>query len=152
MRFQCLRQAECHHRHNISRNAGNVVDATISLSSWRTNRSPRCLPRSTLSPTSASHPRARYPLMAAVCLSDNNNFAPSLTMSRPYQDSARSLTAPADQAIHHFDANCTQNRRNRPSPEQVIRHLSATHLPLSGLFERLCLGTARSARQEAHPL
>jgi hypothetical protein len=143
MRLKRLRQTEYHHRRITFRDTGNVADISISLPSWRTNHSPLCSPRSTLLPISASHPRARYPHMAAVCsFNNNNNFVLCLTIVRPHQGSARSLTTPAGQAIHHFDANRTQIWCNRPSPEQVISHLSATHLPLSGLFECLCRRTA----------
>ena len=146
MRFRCyLRQGDYHHRHIVIRLAGNVADVAIRLSSWRINHSPRCSPRSTLSPTYAFHPRARNQHMAAVCSSNNNNFIPRLTIPRPCQGSARSLTAPADQEIHDLDANCTQVRRNRPSPEQVIRHLITPHIPLFRMVECLCLGRARSA-------
>jgi hypothetical protein len=135
--FGRLRQAEIHHRRITSLDAGNVADVAIRLSSWR-NHSPQCSPRSTLSPTFASHPH-----MAAVCSSDNNNnLVPYLTSHRTCQDSARSLATSTHQAIHHSDANGTQIRCNRPSPEQVIGHFPATDLPLSGLFECLYLRTA----------
>jgi hypothetical protein len=137
--FGRLRQAKYHHRRIISRYAGNVADLAIRLSSWR-NHSHRCSPRSTLSPTFASHQH-----MAAVCSSNNhnnNNLVPDLTSRRTCQGPTRSLTNPTRQAIYYFDANSTQIRCDRPSPEQVISHLTATYLPLSGLFECLYLRTA----------
>lgn len=146
MRFRCyLRQGEYHHRLTILRHAGNVADVATRLSPWRTNHSPQCSPRSTLSPTFAFHPRARNQHMAAVCSSHNNDFEPCLIISRPCEDSTRSFAAPADQAIHDLNANCAQVRCNQPSPEQGIGHLFTPHLPLFRVFECLCLGRARSA-------
>jgi hypothetical protein len=88
MRSKRLRQTEYHHRRITCRDTGNVANISISLSSWRTNHSPPCSPRSTLSPIFAIHLRARYPHMAAVCSFNNNNFAPCLTVCRSHQGSA----------------------------------------------------------------
>jgi hypothetical protein len=110
MPFERLRQIGYHRRRIASRDEGNVADIAIRLSSWR-NHSPPCSPRSTLSPTFASHPHT-----AAVCSVNNNNHAPCLTVPRPRQGPARSLANPTDQAVHHFNANSTQIRCNRPSP------------------------------------
>jgi hypothetical protein len=149
MRSRGLRQAEYHHRHSISRAAGNVAR---SLSSWTTNHNPQCSPKSTLWPTSASRLLARFRHMAAVCPSYNNLFAASLTIARTCQESTRSLATRPDQAVHNLDANSTQERCNRPSSLKVISRLSSTHLPLSGVFERLLIRTTCTARQEARPL